>query len=644
MDKHGGSCSNGHRALAEHIRDEEKNIENSEWAAIVEWTKASHQAEVVNLKKDHATIVEELRKERSEARRRLELRNRELRAIKREMKDLKKSVEEATKAQEEKQPASNPHPADESDAESVDQDEGGVLLAQDSATPTEKVDDKREKTSYVPQQVEEAEHRMRIANQGMKEAKVSRKETAEEKKKRQQALKQQLMEDSTPEASSVAEAGLSAATQKATAIRRHNKAPFMEIRDLQDHNNALQAEAEAMEEEVKVLKAQNHFAQLEVGHCHAANACYRAAAEDDNPARTAHLDGLLKRKDEAYTELEERAAECAKMLAEEKKQRAIEKEYSAAEIRGMHKELAHRFKVIEALTESRDIFKAQNDWVFQMFQGKISQNNVIEAFMRDYLVIQKDNSLLIKMIKERQCYMVNTEKQLADLKAEKIANDHAAHADYLEHRQTQQSLNGLIYVNSQVNAKIELQDDMRSELKEELEGQLKQQAAEFQALLLSGADDWLIQRQQAQEQQIDFLNAKITEANGIANQWRIRSLEQDDGFCPLNDFSEVADFNAEETRWRLKEAERQVVHLQQVVREMNRERKGKGKEREQQVVEEMSRDRKGKGKEREVLETNREKNGKGKEKEVLEIGHDGSKWLQDRAEAEKVREQFRWMK
>ena len=637
MDDHkrsGGKC---HQALAEYIKGEEREKENIEWAALVEWTKIAYQSDLDALEKGHAAKVVQLQKERSEVRRSLELRNRELRATKREMKKLKESIEEATKDQEQKQPAPNPHPAAGSDTESVDQDEGGVLLPQGNATPTKMVHDKREKTGDG-----EAEHRMKSADQGMKQAEVFRKKVAEEKKKRQQALKKQLMEDSTPEASSVAEAGPSAATQKATAIRHHNKAPFMEIRDLQENNNALQAEAEAMEEEVKVLKAQNHFAQLEVGHVHAANACYRAAAEDDNPARTAHLDGLLKRKDEAYADLEERAAECAELLAEEKKQRAMEKAYSGAEIRGLHKELAHRFKVMEALTDGRDVLKAQNDWVFQMFQEKILHNDVIEAFLRDYHVIQKDNSLLIKMIKERQCYMVDAEKQLADLKAEKITNDHASNAEYLKHRQTQQSLNGLTYVNSQLNAKIDFQDEMREELREELEGQIKQQAAEFQALLQSGANDWLLQRQQAQERQIEFLNAKVTELNGIANQWRIRSLEQDDGFCPMNDFSEVADFHAEETRWRLKEAERQVAHLQQVIREMDKERKRKGKEREQQVGE-TSRDRKGKGKEREVLEVNRERKGKGKGKELLEIGHDGSNWLKDRAEEEKVREEYRWM-
>lgn len=659
VDEHKRSSGKCHQALAEHLKDEEKNIENAEWAAIVEWTKATHQAEMVNLKKDHAAVVEELLKERSRVRRLLELKTRDFRAIKRELTALKKSIEEAAKDQEEKQPASNSQSADDSGAESVDQDEGGVLLAQDNAATTKMVHDKREKFSDIPQQVGEAGDRMRTANQGMKQAKVSKKETAEEKETWYQALMQQLMDGSTPEAHFEAEAGPSTATQKATAIVHHTKSPFNEVKELHVHNKALQAlgdvisnmkvDAEAREEEIKTLKAENHFAQLEIGHCHAANACYRHELDDENPARTAHLDGLLKCKDDAYAELEERANECAELLAEEKKERAIEKEHSEAEIRGMHKELAHRFKVIETLTEGKAVLKAQNDWVYQMFQGKIFHDDILEAFNRDYFAIQKDNALLIKTIGERQCYFLDAEKEVADLKAGKIVDDHVAHAEYLKHRQTLQSLNGLTYINHQLNAKVDIVDEMREELKKNLEDQIKDQTADLQAIMESSADDWLMERQEAQEREIDLLNSKITEANGVAHQWRIQALEQADGFCPLNDFPEVGDFNAEQVRWRLVEAERQVVNLQQVVREMDRERKGKGKEVEGKGKG-KEREGKGKGKEREGNETEGkgkgkeiEGKGKGKEKKVLEIGHDGSNWLKDRTDAERVREKFRWM-
>ena len=651
VDEHKHLSGTCHQALAEHIADEEKNTENAEWAAIVEWTKLNHQAEIVNLKNDHAAVVEDLRKERSKVRRTLEMKTREFRALKREMDQLKKSIEVATKDQEEEQLASDSQSADESGAESVDQDEGGVLLTSGRAAPTFQVNNKREKINHIAQQVGEAGDRMRAANQGIKQAKVSEKETAEEQPTFYQALMQNLMEGSTPEAQPEAEAGPSTATQKTTAIGNHTKMQFNEVKELHVHKKTIQAlgdvitnmkvHAEAREEEIKTLKGENHFAQLEIGHCHAANACYRAELEDENPARTAHLDGLLKRKDEAYTELEERAAECAELLAEEQKQRAIEKEHSEAEIRGMHKELAHRFKVIETLTEGREILKAQNDWVFQMFRGKIFHSDVIEAFLREYCVLEKDNALLIKTITERKCYALDAEKQVADLKARKIVDDHAAHADSLKYRQTLQSLNGLTYINHQLNSKIEIIDEMREELRKDLEGHIRHQADELRTIMQSSADDWLTRRQEAQERHIEFLKSKISEANSVAHQWRIYALERKDGFCPLNDFPDVGDFNAQEIRWRLTEAERQVVNLQQVIREMVKERKEA--ERKETEGEEIR--GKGKGKEGEWKGKGKvfEGKGKGKEKEVLEIGHDGSNWLKDRAEAERVREKFRLM-
>lgn len=627
LDEYRASNKRCHRVLAEHVKSEEAENENTEWVALVEWVKISHQSELEILKKDHAAKVEKLHQERSEARRRLELRNRELRATKREMKDLKKSIEDPNKDQEWMQPAPNPQSTEASDGESVDLEEGGVALASNYFAPIEEVEEARESTWIIPQETEEVECGMRAANEGMKQAKTPKKETAEEKRKLQQALRQQLMHDSIPEALVEAEAEHPAAveeiegdsSQKAISMQYHKKVTFTEVKDLQDHNKALQnnlaltrevihnmqMEATLKEEEIKKLKAENHFAQLEVGHCNGANACYRDALENENPARTAHLDGLLKRKDEAYAELEGRAAECAEQLAEEKKQRAVDNVYGEANIQGMKKDLANRFNAIEALTKGKAVLKQQNDWVFQMFQGKIFHNDIIEAFLRDYHTIQKDNALLIKIINERQCYIQDAEKAVADLKAEKIINDYTAIEENLKHRQTQQSLSGLTYINHQLDAKIEFQKDMQERTKEDLETKLKHQANELQSILRFGVDDSLTRRLQAQENQIAFLNKELNKLNGLANHWRIRALEQQDDFCPMYDFPEVADWNAEDTRWRLRDAEREVGRLQKVVRQMGGERDVG------------------------VLETGQ--------------GHDGSKWLRDRAEASRVREEWRWV-
>ena len=618
-----------HQTLAEHLKDEEKDNENTDWVALVEWMKITHQAEVSLLTKGHAVKVEEMRQERSEIRRRLEVRNRELRAMRREMRDLKRSIEESATAQKEIQQVPTSQAAGESDTESVDEDEGGVSLANYYAGNTKKARDVLENSCSTPQATGETDCGMRTDGQGKgnNQAKTLKMETVEENKRLQRALRLQLMEHS--EAPVQVKAGPSApirasegetSSPKVVAIGGHSRAPFTEIKDLQDHNRALKAnleftreiihnmrtEAELAEKQIKKLRAENHFAQLEVGHCNAANALYRAAGEDDNPARTAHLDSLLKRKDEAFTDLEERAAGYADALAEEQRRRAVDKVYHEGKIRGFRNELAHRINMNQALTEGKSILKAQNDEFLRMFENKIYQDDMIKAFLLYHSAVLKDNALLTNMINERKCYILATEKELSELKEQKIHDDHIAACALAHHRQTQQSLNGLMYVNHQLNAKVELQEEMREEARAEFEGQIQQRTDELRQTVQFGADDFLLERVQAQEAQIAFLSNEMTQLNRFAHYWRTRALEQQEDFCPIFNGAEVADFDAEDTRYRLHEAERQIQKLQRAIRE------GEGK-------------------------------GKGKEKEDVETGHDGSNWLIGRVEAAKEAEKFAWM-
>ena len=587
FDEHRGS-SKCHQALAEHLKGEEKEKEDTEWAALVEWIKIGHEAEMNSLKKGHAANVEKLQQERSEGRRRLELRNRELRATKREIKGLKNSIEETTKDQEEIQPILNPQSADESDSVSVDQVEGGVALSIDNTAPIKEVENLQETPSVG---LQDADHGRDDTKEDKEDTKKPRKKTVTDTRARQSALKQQLLEESAPDftesqtgvpPAAVGELTSGSLQQAEPNVNDDKRGRSSEVKELQDHNKALKAslnstrdmitqlssEAETAKAEIKRLKGENRFAQLEVGYCHAANAGYRAAAEDDNPARTAHLDGLLKRKDEAFADLEERAAECSEALAKETKQRGVDTVYYEGRIQGLRKELAHRININNALTKGKSILKEQNDYVYQMFKEKIYPNDVIEAFSRDYDTIKKDNVLLINVINERKCYVLDAEKQVSDLKAAKVIDDHTAACALKQHRQTQQSLNGLTYINHQLNAKCDFQDEIRDEQKQEFDSQLQHQASELQHLIQHGADDWLLRRGHAQEAQIAFLNEEITKVNGIANQWRLRAIEQQDEFCPMNDFPEIGDWNAEETRWRLRHAEQKAGELQRVVRRL----------------------------------------------------------------------------
>ena len=615
LDKRRVLSKKCHEALFEYIKSEEKEEKNTEWVALLKWIDAGHQAEVANLQKEHAAEIEQFKQERSEVRRRLEVRNRELRARKREIKELMETIEELTKSQEEAQPASDPQSVNESQAESMDEEEGGVVLANNHIASAEEAE-MLEGAHYGSNSVK---------NKG--KGKEPAWETGEEWRERQRVQKQQLLDDSTPDfagpstgakaaqPAATGQAQASAAPRATTAFNANDGGLFTEFQDLQAHNRGLKAslaftreviaqlssEAEAGKEEMARLRAGNHFAQLEVGHCHAANACYRAALEDENPARTAHLDGLLKQKDAAYADLEKRAAECAQLLSEEKKESAIDNTYNMGKMRGLEQELAHRLNMIQTLTEGRDLLKQQNDEIIRMFEGKIYPDDATKALLADHDTIRKDNALLAKIIQERECYVLDAEKQVCDLKAETVVQEHAMDRERLTHRQTEQSLNGLTVINHQLTARVEIVEQSREEQGQELQAQLQAKTEEVNHISTHGANAVLMQRLEAQRAHIAALNHEIAQLNALGNQWRMRTLEQQDEWCPMWRFDEINDWDAEEMRWRLRGAENQVKKLRGVVERLRRE---------------------------------------GVEIAGARIGHEGSRWLVDRAEAEGVREEF----
>lgn len=607
LDEHRGLSKECHEARFEHIKGEDEEKESSEWVALLKWVEAGHQAEVITLENERAAEVEQLKQDRSKVRRRLEMQSREFRAMKREMgelktahagevdrlkqdrsqvrrrlemqsrefralkwemKELKESNDEKIKGHKETQPACKPQSNDWSGAESVGGEEGGVILAEEAETSKE-----------APCESSQATKDKRSA-----------KETAKEERERQRMLRQRLLEESMPDQpepcnranvvrpAAVGEVQASTTPQSTMGLNGNNGGPLADFRNLRDQNRGLKlnlvharktiaqlnSKADAARAEMATLRAENHFAQLEVGHCHAAIACYHATFEDDNPARTAHLDGLLKRKDEAYADLESRAAECAHLLSEEKKQTAIDNIYNMYKMHGLEKELAHRLNVIQALTEGRDILKEQNDSVVQLFKGKIYPDDAMKAILRDHETAQKDNALLDRMIQERECYVLDAEKSTADLKAAAVVQTHAMEQERLTHRQTLQSLNGLTATNHTLRSRIEILSETHADALEDLSARLRAQTAQLAHVHATSSDAAvLVQRLRAQEAHIAALNGRLENLNAQATRWRLRVLEGGEGFCPMWDCAEVGvDAEGEALRWRLWREVRRVRELE----------------------------------------------------------------------------------
>lgn len=584
LDAQKGLSKECHKARLEYIQSEEAESESSEWVALMKWVEVSHQAELINienkgaaevellrqdrskvrrklemqsrdframkremgeLQTQHAEEVERLKQDRSQVRRRLEMQSREFKALKREMKELEESKRESIESQKEIQLTMEPQLNDGSGAESVDEEEGGVILA-------EQAEILKEAPSESTQ----------IKDDGQK-GKRPAKAIAKEERASQRILRQQLLEESMPDQpesfsranaarpAPVGEVQASATPQSTVGFNGNNGRLFAEFRNVVDQNRGLKTnliyardtiaqltrETESAKEEMAKLRAENRFAQLEVGHCHAALVCYHATFEEENPARIAHLDGLLKRKDEAYADLESRAAECAHLLAEEKKQTAIDNIYNLHKMQGLEKELAHRLNSIEALTEGRDNLREQNDSIIQMFKGKIFPNDAIKAILHDYETTQKDNALLNKILKERQCYILDAEKSVADLKADAAVQQHAMDQERLTHRTTLQSLNGLTAINHTLTSRIQVLTEIHAETLEHRDAQIHSLQRELQHVRNFGADHVLMQRVRDQESHIMALNRQLGGMERQVRQARLRVREAgEEGFCPMLDW------------------------------------------------------------------------------------------------------------
>ncbi len=596
-------------ALAEHLRDAEREKETSECAALIAWTKISHQAEMDMLRQNHATEVDQLRQERSDARRRLELRNRELRALQREMTSRKAAMDklegdhaaevqtlreersearrrlesqnreleilrrqtegfdesnkEIQNGQEEidsevEQRAAMVSGADE--GSEVESENGGVALGDDNVAPFQEAD---KVYGTVVDGMIDPEHEVRYTREEKGKGKRSAVTTAEEDERdRQRLQKQQLLNDSVPDCPELA----IVPTRDITHLQAQNQALEADLTSTRHTIAQLTSEAQTAKAELDRLKSQQHLLQVEISHCHAGNAGYRAALEDENPARTAHLDNILQRKDEDYADLERRADECAAQLAEKEKQSAIDSVSAQGRLEGLEKELAHRMQTIKALSEGKEVLKKQNDEVVEYFKKKIFKDDALELIQRDSESVKTDNTLLTKILQERDFYVQDAEKRATKLRAEAVNREYEIEAERREHRRTAQSLNGLTAQYGVLEAKLEMRDEMTSEREKALQAQVQDLRSVVDNIEHHGADAVLLQRLRDQEAQTVATGEEVGRVTGYAHHWRMRALEQAGDWCPMWNAGEVGDWEAEDRRWRGLGQEREVRRLEGVAR------------------------------------------------------------------------------
>lgn len=302
-DKHENLDNYCWLVLAEHLKAEEKDAENKNWEIVVGCMKLAHQTEIAELqsqifvaetileardvelaneKDDHEAdlnTIETLRKERSDVRKRLSERNTELRNAKKTVRNLSKSLEETLERGS----------IYECSPEFGNVEEEAPRLARVNSPHATEVRELQKKRDAGVQLFEETTGEINLGNLGKREEKgeTHKTESSEERRLCQEGLKQQVLDWLTLEelrrnssqAAATGEEKDQATLQEALGINdddddkgsarvkkleKENETLEENLEYATDEVARLRLEAKSTSEEMKRLRAVNHFAQLGV--------------------------------------------------------------------------------------------------------------------------------------------------------------------------------------------------------------------------------------------------------------------------------------------------------------------------------------------------------------------------------------------
>lgn len=556
IDQHRLMSEKLHQAQIDHLEAEAKVANDDEWAAIVAWREIAHQAEIADLKyqvfvaetttqsrenelddqkEDYEAEVEALKEERDDALRRAASANYKLEIKDTKIKSLQSSAKEASKEKKALQ---------------------SQLKSQslEASTLQAKIDELQQEKSDIRQALDEAQklikHFTPTANN-------------------LEAEYNELEAKCDSQATQIGELEAMNTQLRMNAPHFNDYKTEKKVQELEQRNKQLIKSLEFVRgqltvegEETAKVRAELKGAGIEVGLCHLLNAGYRNELEDANPSRTAHLDGHLKRKDEVIRELDGKIADYAAQLAEEKKLRAAAEAYSSAKIRGLEQELAYRSNVVDALTSSRDSFAQQKDQVFEMLKGRIFHDDVVKALCEDHESIRKDDAFLISLLQSRECRIAEAAQDAANVRAEKVTLEHDAETTKRKQQAMQAEINGLYAHQARLKWIVEVQPGILQKANDNLAKKNEEQAQRIETIFREGPFSVLLQDIGAKEHEISRLCAEINRLNGIAHQLQMRIKESGPNFCHWYDGGMV-DWSAEESRLRLKVAERTVLELKE---------------------------------------------------------------------------------
>lgn len=322
------------------------------------------------------------------------------------------------------------------------------------------------------------------------------------------------------------------------------------------------------EQEIKNLQNHVKVAAIEVGFVSRINIGYRNLNED-RPELSALLDGLLKRKDEANAELVERLNSCTLAVAEERMMRRTDREHFEEVRRNLESGISCLEEKLEGLQMSQNNIQKQNQQFASTLAGNFAQNDVVGALIDDREVYREDNDRLIKTVHSREAHVKEAMAQIAPLRVKIIELEHALEATRPKIDELQAEINGLGLRNDNLRLDVETQNSELEFKNRELQESLSSQTRQLEELYRSSLTTLIAQQLAAmQGNEIAGMKEQLQKVANEKNYWYNRAMEQGEDFCHIFNADLVVDVESEETRYRLRHAERTAAELTQLVRAM----------------------------------------------------------------------------
>ena len=167
------------------------------------------------------------------------------------------------------------------------------------------------------------------------------------------------------------------------------------------------------------------------------------ASRENQPELTAHLDGLLKLKDEVNDDLRARYQQCAEQRMESEKMRAIDREHFLGVRAELQRDLATQKEEIGGLKDCREKFRWESEQIRELFARKIFKDDVVEVINAEHEALKNDNAFLISMVGAREAHVKEAMAKLPPLEVKIIELESAMEKSQAKQTELQAEVNGL---------------------------------------------------------------------------------------------------------------------------------------------------------------------------------------------------------